>query len=123
MSVEEGETFDVEASDFAIAFALEHYVDGVKDDPRFVQWLVKYSFADEEGNYSAINFPMHRCTPEYMERFNPPDNSSREKIEKYKKEGGLFCFELPPEASEVYGYWQSGANYAALDIMAAPCGY
>ena len=66
---------------------------------------------------------MHRCTPEYMARFYPPDYSSKDKIEKYKKDGGLYCFDLPPEASEIFGYWQAGSNYAALDIMASPCGY
>ena len=69
------------------------------------------------------NYPMHRCNTYQLEKFNPPDYSSKDKIEKYKKDGGLFCFDLPPEASEIFGYWQAGSNYAALDIIAAPCGH
>ena len=94
-SVEEGSKFDTNEEDFVIAFALENFFDGLKDDPRFVQWIAKYSYAESDGTYHVINYPMHRCTDEEMAKFDPPDQASKVKVERYKQVRGFYCFEMP----------------------------
>ena len=121
--IDEGARFNPAQEEFMMAFTIEHFQEGVKDDPRFVQWILNYSSADKDGKYSIISYPMHQCRPDEMAKFYPADFSSTKKVEKFKKEGGLYCIDLPEEGLDIYGYWQSGSDYAALDILAAPCGY
>lgn len=96
-TVEEGARFNPGQEDFMMAFAIEHFIDGVKDDPRFLQWIMNYSFADKDGKYTAVSYPMHPCRPDEMAKFYPADYSSQKKVEKFTREGGLYCFDLPEE--------------------------
>lgn len=65
---------------------------------------------------------MHPCTKEDFELFYEPEPTSVKKFEKYRDEGGLFCFDWKSAAFDLYGTWKSDVNLAALDVMMVPCG-
>ena len=97
--------YDTSKDSFMIAVGIDHFIDGIKDDPRFVQWVATYQGVDDDGNSFEANYPMHRCTPEDFEKFYPPDHDSEIKIEKLKKAGGLFCIDLKEFKVELHGSW------------------
>ena len=122
-SIEEGARYDAQRDDYAMAFGIGNFYEGIKDDPRFTQWLVSYNTADSDGNNQARHYLMHKCTDSEYAKFYPPDHDSKVKFELFKKSRSFYCFDLPEERDqEIYGYWQSGSNYAAIDIVLASCG-
>ena len=54
--------FDTSKDSFMIAVGIDHFLDGIKDDPKFVQWVATYFRVDEDGNKFEDNYPMHRCS-------------------------------------------------------------
>ena len=57
------ETYGMSGSeDFMVAFTMEHWSTGIKDDPRYLQWLAYEYSALSSGNYSLIWHSTHRCT-------------------------------------------------------------
>ena len=38
--LEEGEIFETSKQEFMIAFTVEHWFDGVKENPRYIQWTM-----------------------------------------------------------------------------------
>ena len=94
-SIEEGARYDAQRDDFVMAFGIENFAEGIKDDPRFTQWLASYSTADSDGNYQERYYPMHKCTDSEYAKFYPPDNDSKVKIELFKKSRSFYCFDLP----------------------------
>ena len=66
---------------------------------------------------------MHKCTDKDYAKFNPPENEAYGKLEKIRKEGGLFCLDWTEHGHEIWGTWTNGKSYGAMDIMAVPCGY
>ena len=114
--------FDTSKDSFMIAVGIDHFLDGIKDDPKFVQWVATYFRVDEDGNKFEDNYPMHRCSLEDFEKFYPPDHDTEIKIEKLKKNGGLYCIDLKEIKAELHGSWQTGTHYQALDFKAIPCG-
>ena len=87
------------------AFAIEDFYGNTRYNPKFMQWIVTYSFMDSEGNYFMKNYPANDCTDKDFAKFYPAEKSAQKKIELFKSQGGLYCFELPEEHSELYGYW------------------
>ena len=94
-SIEEGARYDAQRDDFVMAFGIEHFFDGIKDDPRFTQWFVSYKTGDYDGNYQERNYLMHKCTDSEYAKFYPPDNDSKVKVELFKKSRSFYCFDLP----------------------------
>ena len=65
------DTFSIPESDFMLAFTLEDWLTGVKDDPRYIQWIVHEYRMTEEGDHEFKYYPTHKCTDEEFERFYP----------------------------------------------------
>ena len=93
--IEEGQRFDIQRDDFILAFGLENFYTGVKDDPRFVQWYATYNSADSDGKSKEKNFPMHKCTDAELAKFDPPEKDSEVKVRQYIKNRSFYCFDLP----------------------------
>ena len=102
---------------FMIALGIEHFLEGVKDDPTFAQWIVTYNHVDpEDGIFKQETYPMHRCTAEDFEKFYPPEHDTEIKVRRLRERGGLYCADLEDIDAELHGTWQTGTHYQALDF-------
>ena len=60
-SIDEGEIYDLNEEDFMMAFTLEHWSTGIKNDTRYFQWVLQVS-TSSAFNGGVQFYPMHRCT-------------------------------------------------------------
>ena len=66
--------------------------------------------------------PTKPCDDELYEGFYDAAATSRVNIEKFKEGKALTCVDLQGSEIDIYGTWVLSADYAALDMMAVPCG-
>ena len=67
----DGDIYSIPKSDFMIAFTLEHSLHGVKDDTRYIQWVIDEHKVTGTGDYEDKWHSTHRCTDEEFKRFYP----------------------------------------------------
>ena len=116
-----GEIYNTAKPDFMMAVGANNFYTGDKNDMRYFKWILDYSVFSAEGS-KQYYYELHPCTEEDLDKFYEPDTTSAEKIEKFKEQGGLFCFDWDSAALDLYGTWTSDVNYSAIDIKMMPCG-
>ena len=80
------------------AFGIEGAIDkALKDDHRYVKWLVRALYKVSENERAERIIPFHRCTESDFDVFSPPSADSAPLFEAYKSnvssDRGLFCFD------------------------------
>ena len=81
---------------FMIAFGLDTYGRGMKNDERYVKWIARHQKAttgspeDRDIKY----FPVRYCTDADFDKFYEPSKSSEQRIKKFRKNGGLYCIDF-----------------------------
>lgn len=107
-------------NNFAVAFGIDHWQDGIRNDPRYVKWIA-VEHMRQDGQHHRIAHQLHACTEKDFDRFYPPSRDIAEEIIRWKDAKGLFCFDLEQHNIELYGTWRKAMDYKALDFMAVPC--
>ena len=82
--------------DFRMAFSLEGYFDNErKDDERYVRWIARTWYTDDNGVEGEIMHNMHLCTEKDLKEFYPVSAGSKEAYEKIINDPkrGLFCID------------------------------
>ena len=87
---EEGR-YDLSKDGFQLAMGFEDWEDGPKHDAHFLKFILRVINTDKLSE--PLVFDMHKCTDHDMEKFYPPNDTAKSKIEKLMKSGGLFCFD------------------------------
>ena len=114
--------FNLGSDGFMIAFGIETYIDGLRNNPRFLKWIVRNRIVSSEGERKFIYHPVRNCTKSDFDKFYEPHKQVKHKIDSYKQNGGLFCVDLKAANIDLYSSWIYETDYSALDIMAVPCG-
>ena len=78
--LDKDEQFDMENSDSMVALALEHWLTGRKDDPRYIQWAVS-TIEVIDGVSSKAWYPVQICTDEEFARFYQVEGKVAKKVE------------------------------------------
>ena len=86
------ESFDITNSDFMMAFTLQQWDGGYKDDPRYIQWTMQVTDVID-GDEKKIFYPLHKCTDEEFERFYAIEKRSAIKVAKIQADGKWMCFD------------------------------
>ena len=55
----DGQLYDVSQDDFQIAIGIDHWFEGVKNDARFLKWIVHFYDQTDADNLPPIEYPMH----------------------------------------------------------------
>ena len=111
-----------EESSFQVAVGLKNYRTGIRNDPRYIQWVVA-SFEQKNVTDLSLSYvPLHECTPDDLAKFHPIEKRSEGQLNQLVAGKGLFCFDwqaakLPP----MYGHWQTDESFTAIDVQAIPC--
>ena len=93
-SLEPGSSYETGKSDFMMAFAVEHWSQGYKDDPRYIQWAVTFQkFVDNVETLSL--YPVHKCSDEEFSRFHRVEDASAIRVARLQAAGQLKCFDWP----------------------------
>ena len=66
---------------------------------------------------------MHTCTDEDYAKFHPVGTDGQRKLNSMRRKGGLFCLDWAEHGHDIWGTWKTGKHYAAVEIMAVPCGH
>ena len=66
---------------------------------------------------------MRNCSSEDFDKFYEPVKSSAKRIKKIKEAGGFYCIDYGSIDMNLYSSWIYDYDYAALEIVAAPCGF
>ena len=115
------ERFSTGIDGFQIAIAADHFSEGVRKDPRYLQFIARL-YLDTRGTVTSKYFRMYPCTEEDFEKFYPVEKRSKSMLDNYRKDGGLHCIDWQNADMEVFGSWRFDAIYQAVDIFLAPCG-
>ena len=104
-----------------LAFGFDKFGGGLLNDPRYFKWIARMNImlGDE---FKYVYLPTKPCDDETYEGFYDAAATSKINIEKFKKGKALTCVDLQGEEIDIYGTWVLNADYAALDMMAVPCG-
>ena len=65
---------------------------------------------------------MHSCTAEELSKFYPPEETIKTKVDLFIQNGAFQCIDLQEGNTELYGFWESGGNYAGVGVNVVPCG-
>ena len=109
---------------FMLAVALDNfgYPEDVIDE-KYVKWVAKYYVKNpEQRRIEEIYIQMHQCTEEDFKKFYPSNNRTMKRIQKFKISGNMYCLDWQENNLPLFGSWREGNNFAAIDIMAVPCG-
>ena len=115
------QTFSTGVDGFQIAIAADHFTQGVRKDPRYLQFIARLYF-DNEGSISSKYFKMHPCTEEDFEKFYPIERRSASIFESFKKDGGLYCIDWQSAGMDLFGSERFDETYQGIDIAVIPCG-
>ena len=114
--------FDLKDENFIMAFAIEDYTTKApRDDPRFIKWNARYIVYTQGEITEERLVNLEPCTDQDFLRFNPIDSRSEDRVEQFKKEGGLFCLDWAKENFKLFGS-PSDANHSVIDVSVVPCG-
>ena len=104
-----------------IAFAFLGYSDQqLKDDPRFVKWIVRVSGKKDGEGYERI-LSYRSCTEEDIASFYPITSAQEPYLDKIKD--SLLCIDWDDESPYLsYGRY-SDPDWGRLEIILAPCNY
>ena len=77
------EHFNTNEPGFMMAFGIEYFGVGTRNDPRYIKWVARH-FLIEDGKTNINYIPLHPCTEEDFTQFYPPDHASASQVKKYK---------------------------------------
>ena len=69
-----------------MAFALESWITGPKDNSNYVQWVLQVNHGSAEKTEFSF-YPMHKCTDEEFSRFHQFNDASAAKAKKLEESG------------------------------------
>lgn len=72
--------FELDDEDFMLAFGIDHYKEGLKNDERYIKWIARHKLVSAEGETTWRYFPVYNCTQSDFDRFYEPALSSQRKI-------------------------------------------
>ena len=102
-----------------VAVALEHWMEGAKDDPRYIQWVaILQYFVD--GVETLQFYPTHTCTDEDFSRFYPVEGQSAIKVQALRAQGQFKCADLT-KSTDIHGSWRTDDTYTAFEIGLFAC--
>ena len=95
----------------------------MKDDPRYVKFLVRI-FGIENGQEYERIIPFYKCKEEDWEMFPPPTASSVDAINAIKSnpKRGMYCLDQSMDEFKVYGN-ERNDFYQRIEIVLVPCNY
>ena len=70
-ALSEGQTLNLVENEFAMAFGVMDWKEGVLDDPRYSKWVAIEYVKDGDNSYSTVH-PLHQCTERDFEKFHSP---------------------------------------------------
>ena len=121
--LDDDEVYEVARSEFMVAVALEHWLTGRRDDPKYTYWgmVDRRIISNDEGFEELKDWYLgHKCTDEEFERFFPIEDISVNKVQRLQAEGQFKCFDMH-KIHDFKGSWRSHDNYNAIDIGLFPC--
>ena len=86
--------FELANEEFMIAFGLDTYTEGPKNDERIVKWIARNRIKTAKGERITHFIPVRNCTEADFSKFYDPIPSSVEKVDNYMTSGGLYCLDL-----------------------------
>mmetsp|Transcript_31255 Transcript_31255/g.38632 ORF Transcript_31255/g.38632 Transcript_31255/m.38632 type:complete len:140 (-) Transcript_31255:1447-1866(-) len=91
----QNQKFNLLDNGFRIAFGIEGFLDKeLRDDPRFVKWIVRYFGIDKNGAEYEKLLPFHKCEKADYEKFQAPGQDQQYLFEKFVSgERSLFCLD------------------------------
>ena len=95
----------------------------IKDDPRYVKYIVRLRGAREGRKFEKI-IPFHKRTDADWAQFPPPETDSVDTINGIRADParGMFCLDWDNKDLLLYGS-DSKDEYQALEILMTPCNY
>ena len=66
------QSYSLSDNDFMVAVSVENWLEGEKNDPKYVQWVASHSIVSADG-YEERRYPMNVCTDEDMSNFHPTE--------------------------------------------------
>ena len=103
-----------------IAFAAEHWEQGYKDNPRYIQWgVLRQKFVDAVE--STTWYPVHQCSEEEFARFHRIEDESAIKIAQLQAAGQLKCLDWQEKDLDVSGSWRSADSWSSIEPSLFPC--
>ena len=121
-AIKNEDTFEISENEgFQVAVGLKNYKKGMRNDPRYVQWVAR-SYKQTGPNEDQIFYPMHVCSPSDLDKFYPVQQRSTNELQKMVDQNGLFCLDWQGQnIASFFGHWRTDQNYHSVDIMAVPC--
>ena len=112
------------------AFGIEGIINrALKDDHRYVKWLVRALYKVGENERAERLLPYHRCTEADFDQFHPPSVDSAPLFEAYKSnvgsDRGLYCFDWEKIGDDlsIWGGSSNDALYQRIEFLLLPCNY
>ena len=112
------------------AFGIEGQLDrALKDDPRYVKWMVRAMYKVSENERAEKLLPFHRCTEADYDAFSPPSADSAPLFNAYRNNvashRGLYCFDWDKigDTLSIWGGSSNDAQYQRIEFVLLPCNY
>ena len=118
--LDKDEKYDLANPEFMIAFALDHWKEGPKDNKDFIHWAVTMHTVTELVTEEA-QYPVHICTDEEFSRFYPIEDTAAKKVNGFQSKGKLLCFDAQKNVEKLYGSWRTDDSYTAIEPSLYPC--
>ena len=112
-------TYDTSSEDFMMAFTLDHWQKGPRNDPRYTQWVMEVSTSFSYNGGVAF-YPMHKCTDEEFQKFYAFEGGAASKAEKFHADGHLWCMETA-QLIDLKGSWKTDEYFGAVEAVVFTC--
>ena len=110
-----------------MAFSIEGFLDGeIKDDPRYVKYLVRLWGKRDGVRYEHI-LDYHKCTPAELDLFGEPSRESIAPLNNFKAgdKRYLYCLDWDNLQDGELSVWgvTNDDNYQRWEFVLLPCNY
>lgn len=122
----ETDMFNTNKNNFRMAFTLENYLDSTtKIDPRYVKPFVRVN-SSKDGVDTYTELATYPCTDADLDKFNPVEQSSAYRLQKYRSGGDpektLLCLDWDNLSVDLHGK-EFDSQQTHLDVMFLPCNH
>ena len=102
-------------ADLRFAFAVEGFIDKqLKDDPRFVKYMVR-TVTRDNGKETEKILPHRKCSPSDLDALAPPAEDAIFQFKEYTEDPtrDLFCLDWDELKDDVniFGSWNDASRY------------
>ena len=119
-ALDNSSSWSTSEKDFAMAFAVEHFSSGYKNDAQYFKWLVAH-YVQVDGVFTIMYHETHPCTEDDYEKFYEIDRRSQQKFQTLRDSNYFQCLDWAALDLDIKGSFLLDNTYSAIELLLVPC--